>query len=60
VEGSVSTLDSSRPTKTMVEERPLHITVEDIPKDMEFDEWFSKTKDEPMEDYEPEDPHRFD
>jgi hypothetical protein len=44
----------------MVEERPLHITVEDIPKDMEFDEWFSKTKDEPMEDYEPEDPHRFD
>lgn len=44
----------------VVEEGPLHITVKDNPKDVEFDDQFSNPKDEPMEDLEPNDPHMFD
>lgn len=33
----------------MVEEGPSHIIARDISKDMEFDDWFSKPKDEPLD-----------
>jgi hypothetical protein len=44
------------PPPSPLEVRPLYITVEDIPKDTKFNDWFPKLEDKPMEDSKPKDP----